>query len=211
MEVPESLKVPNLWDVSNSSSALRSVKDWSERCVALSFFIFVSPVLLMIASAVKLNSSGPIIYSQERVGLRGRRFQIYKFRTMVENAESSTGPILSSTSDQRVTTVGAILRKTHLDELLQLVNIIKGDMSFLGPRPERGVFVKKYEKEIRGYENRHLVRPGVTGLAQILLPYDATAEQKLRYDLQFIAQRGKISIKVHIIWATAKKMAKALI
>jgi exopolysaccharide biosynthesis polyprenyl glycosylphosphotransferase len=155
--------------------------------LSLCGLIIFLPIFIIVAMAIKLTSlGGPVLYRQQRVGKGGRLFMLYKFRTMVPNAEALTGPVLATEHDMRVTKVGMILRKTRLDELLQLFNVLKGDMSLVGPRPERPEFVTKFEKLEPFYERRHLVYPGVTGLAQIHGRYDSSVENKLRYDLAYV-------------------------
>jgi len=151
--------------------------------------LILSPLLLLTALLVKLTSRGPVIYSQVRVGKGGRLFKIYKFRTMNVDAEKETGPIWAAADDNRLTPIGGFLRKVHIDELPQLVNIFKGEMSLIGPRPERLVFVEKFKEEIPGYEKRLGVKPGITGLAQVWHRYDETiadVKKKLKYDLLYV-------------------------
>lgn len=150
------------------------------------FLLILIPVFLAIAIAIRSNSPGPILYRQKRVGKEGREFIIYKFRTMFQDAEVETGPVLSWENDARVTAVGRFLRRWRLDEIPQLFNVLKGDMSLVGPRPERPHFVEKYKKEIPAYRLRDSVRPGMTGLAQIHGFYNSPVEHKLRYDLAYI-------------------------
>ncbi len=148
-----------------------------------------SPLFLIIPLLIKLESKGPIFFKQERVGRKGKLFYIYKFRSMQKDAEKRTGPIMSFKSDCRVTRLGRILRKTRLDELPQLWNVLTGDMSFVGPRPERSTFVEKFKKNIPFYTQRFSLRPGITGWAQIRCPYASTIEQtldKLRYELYYL-------------------------
>ena len=151
--------------------------------------IVVSPILALIALAIKLDSKGPAFYSQDRVGRFGESFKIYKFRTMHMDAEAN-GPVWAAReSDPRLTRVGAILRRTHLDELPQLFNVVKGEMSLVGPRPERPCFVETLNRQIDRYDERLLIKPGMTGLAQVHYRYDQTIEdvqQKLRFDLLYI-------------------------
>lgn len=134
--------------------------------------ILASPVMLLVAIAIKLDSPGPIIYSQVRVGKGGKEYLIFKFRSMVNNAEARTGAVWARKDDNRVTRVGKFIRKTRLDELPQLWNVLKGEMSLVGPRPERPLFVEKFEREHPGFKNRLLVKPGLTGLAQVNGGYD---------------------------------------
>jgi sugar transferase (PEP-CTERM system associated) len=147
------------------------------------------PLMGLVAVLIKLDSSGPILFSQERVGKGGKVFTLRKFRTMVADAEKDTGPVWAQTSDPRVTPLGKILRRTGMDELPQLFNVLKGDMSFVGPRPERPHFVADLERQIPYYRQRLAVQPGITGWAQVRYGYGATladAIEKLQYDLYYI-------------------------
>jgi len=144
------------------------------------------PIMGLVALAIWLDSGRPILFCQERVSKRGKRFMLYKFRTMVNDAEKKTGPILAAKKDPRITRVGGFLRATRLDELPQLFNILKGEMSVVGPRPERPFFVEQFEKEIPEYSYRHLVNPGLTGLAQVAGKYSTTVEDKIKYDLLYL-------------------------
>jgi len=160
-----------------------------DRLLALVLLVPAAPVLLLSALVIKLTSRGPSFYTQTRVGLGGRPFTIYKLRTMIHKAESLTGPRWSVPGDPRVTRFGTFLRVTHLDELPQLLNVLRGDMSLIGPRPERPEFVPELEKDLPGYRKRLSVRPGVTGLAQVQLPADSdvnSVRRKLAYDLYYI-------------------------
>ncbi len=153
---------------------------------ALVLLAVLSPVLLLAAIAVALTSGLPVIFKQERVGRDLGRFNVYKFRTMVRDAEKLSGPVLAEEDDPRITPVGRLLRKTRVDELPQLVNILLGQMSFVGPRPERPFFVEQYLDEIPGYRERFRMQPGVTGLAQVMGGYATTPGRKLKYDLIYL-------------------------
>lgn len=151
--------------------------------------VVAAPLMLVTALLIKLDSRGPVLFNQTRVGENGRLFEIHKFRSMQVDAEKETGPVWAETNDARVTRVGAVMRKLRIDELPQLINVIMGDMSFAGPRPERPFFVEKLKESIPYYEVRHTVKPGVTGWAQIKYPYGASVQdalEKLQYDIYYI-------------------------
>jgi lipopolysaccharide/colanic/teichoic acid biosynthesis glycosyltransferase len=148
--------------------------------------------LLAIAIAVKIDSKGPVFYLQTRVGKNGEVFQMIKFRTMSDNAERTTGPVWAADQDPRLTFVGTFLRRTRLDELPQLFNILKGDMTFVGPRPERPEFVYQFVQYIPAFDRRHDVKPGMAGFAQLRNGYDTSARsvyRKLRWDAQYMRNR----------------------
>lgn len=144
------------------------------------------PIMILCAIAIRLDSRGPVFYRQDRLGLFGRPFRIIKFRSMVADAEAQSGPKLADRNDPRVTRVGRFLRKSHLDELPQLFNVLLGDMALIGPRPEREVFIREYAKVNPAYELRLTVPPGITGLAQVNGRYDSDFEHKLLFDLVYI-------------------------
>jgi sugar transferase (PEP-CTERM system associated) len=155
--------------------------------------VLTLPLLVVTACLIKLESPGPILYRQERVGLHGRIFTILKFRSMRTDAETDGRPRWAAEDDPRVTRVGAIIRKLRIDELPQILNVLRGDMSFVGPRPERPFFVAELFKAIPYYAERHWVRPGITGWAQINFPYGAStddARRKLAYDLYYVKNRS---------------------
>jgi exopolysaccharide biosynthesis polyprenyl glycosylphosphotransferase len=144
------------------------------------------PVCVLAALAIRLTSKGPILYRQRRVGQGGHEFVIYKLRTMRDDAEGDTGPVLSSRGDDRVTAVGRFLRATRIDEIPQLLNVLNGTMSLIGPRPERPEFVEELVRQIPGYSERWLVKPGLSGLAQVRGEYHTPPAYKLKYDLAYI-------------------------
>jgi len=152
-------------------------------------FIVFGPIMGFFALLVKLTSSGSAFFTQVRVGQDGRLFNMIKLRTMHTNAENQTGPVWAQKRDPRVTPLGRFLRTTHLDEVPQLINVMKGEMSLIGPRPERPYFVNQFRRSIPRYEGRLAVRPGITGLAQVRHKYDETIEdvrKKLGYDLAYV-------------------------
>jgi sugar transferase (PEP-CTERM system associated) len=147
------------------------------------------PVMLVLAVLIKLDSKGPVFYKQERVGQDGKSFMLIKFRSMFENAESGTGPVWAKEGDDRITRMGRIMRRTRLDELPQFINVLRGDMSMVGPRPERPHFVQQLAESIPFYPLRHVIKPGITGWAQINYGYANTLDhtvEKLQYDLFYI-------------------------
>lgn len=164
----------------------RALKRAVDLAGAAALTVVLSPVWLLAALAVLLDDGAPVLYGQERVGRGQRTFTIYKFRTMVRDAEAQSGPVLATDDDPRVTRVGRVLRRVRIDELPQLINIIQGDMSFIGPRPERPEFVSQHLQTIPGYAERFRIKPGITGLAQVNGGYATTPERKLKYDLVYL-------------------------
>jgi len=154
--------------------------------VSSALLLLTSPILLIVFVMVRATSAGPVFYRQERIGRGGKPFHVLKFRTMNVDAERHSGPVLASEHDPRITEIGRLLRATRLDELPQMLNVIKGEMSLVGPRPERPYFVQRFEKELPAYELRHAVKPGITGLAQVVGRYGTTVESKLHFDLLYI-------------------------
>lgn len=166
-----------------------TVKRTLDIVVSLTGLAISFPLMTLVAIAIKMTSRGPIFFKQTRVGMRGKIFNMYKFRTMIQDAEAKSGPIWAKENDPRITAFGAFLRKTHLDELPQFINVLRGEMSLVGPRPERPYFVQEFRRVIPHYDRRLFAKPGITGLAQIKRRYDETIEdvkKKVRYDVLYI-------------------------
>jgi len=221
--------VPDLYDIVSGQARAREIygfplidvnpvllRPWEEAAkrsldiiVSLLLIVLGSPIWMATALAVRLTSKGPIIYSQERIGKEGKHFRMYKFRSMFVDAEASSGPKWASKNDPRVTPIGKFLRKSHLDEVPQLWNVLKGDMSLVGPRPEREFFVKQLVEEIPYYNRRHRVRPGVTGLYQAMVDkYDENIDdvkQRVKYDLMYIESMS-FRLDVKILFRTGYMM-----
>lgn len=181
--------------------ASRAIIEWP---VAVVLLVVAMPLLAALAIILKRTSPGPVLYTQMRLGKDGRRFRIFKLRTMVHECETGTGPVWSSAGDPRVTRVGRWLRDTHLDELPQLWNVVRGDMSLFGPRPERPEIAEQIERWLPEYRDRLAVRPGIAGLAQVILPPDAdlmSVRRKLAYDLRYI-QRVGLLMDARVAFAT---------
>jgi len=163
------------------------------------------PLAILTAILIKIDSRGPVLYKQERVGRGGQTFMVMKFRSMRVDAEKD-GPVWARDADDRVTRVGRIIRKIRIDEIPQFWNILRGDMNFVGPRPERPHFVSQLAEEIPLYEQRHLIAPGLTGWAQIKYPYGSSIEdarQKLQYDLYYIKNQS-LALDAAILFETVK-------
>ena len=174
--------------------------------LSLLMLIISLPLMILVAILIKIESKGPVFYSQERVGQNHKKYYIHKFRSMVDNAEETCGPQYACENDHRITRIGHYLRKLRIDELPQLWNVLKGQMSFVGPRPERSVFVEEYEKEIPYYVERFSVKPGITGWAQICYQYGANTEdtiEKLNYDLFYIKNMS-VLMDIMIVLRTIK-------
>lgn len=181
----------------------RSLKRILDIAVALTGFLLALPLMILTAIAIKIFDPGPIFYSQERSGRYEKTFKVYKFRTMRVDAERLSGPMLAQENDPRITRLGAFLRTVRLDELPQIWNVLVGDMSIVGPRPERPFFVEQFKQEIPEYVYRMNVKPGITGLAQVYGKYNTTAYDKLIYDLVYI-QNASIRTDLTIIIQTVR-------
>ena len=178
---------PSTFAIAQPSKAVELLIRLLDIVGSLFILAWTLPFMVVAAVAIKLSSRGPVLYRQQRVGEGGRLFNLYKFRTMIDNAEKHVGPVLASKDDDRVTAVGRILRRTRLDELPQLYNILRGDMSLVGPRPERPYFVQRH-KALQGV--RLVVKPGLTGLAQVRSFYDLKPAHKVKYDYIYIQNRS---------------------
>jgi len=188
------------------SSSFNLMRRMLSTFVALILLLVVLPILPLVILAIKLDSKGPILYRQGRVGRAGQVFTCYKFRTMRQDAEADTGPTWANDDDPRITRIGKFLRSSRLDEIPQLWCVFKGDMAFVGPRPERPEFVEWLSKEIPYYGVRHAVRPGITGWAQVRYKYGNTpedAKEKLQYDLFYI-KNASIGLDLLIVFQTVK-------
>ncbi|MCF8090910.1 MAG: TIGR03013 family PEP-CTERM/XrtA system glycosyltransferase [Desulfotignum sp.] len=185
---------------------IRLLKKLLDLGFASMILIICLPFLPLVALAIKLDSSGPVFYFQQRVGLNGNLFTIYKFRSMQVGSEQDSGATWAREDDPRTTRVGTLMRRTRIDELPQLVNVLKGEMSFIGPRPERPEFVEQISRVTPYYAQRHAVKPGITGWAQVMYPYGASlgdAVEKLRYDLYYINNLS-LFLELYIIFETIK-------
>ncbi|HJR58558.1 MAG TPA: TIGR03013 family XrtA/PEP-CTERM system glycosyltransferase [Vicinamibacterales bacterium] len=198
------------WLIFSDGFRVSRLTRWLKRGIDLALSVVLAlvaaPVMLLTAIAIALESGFPVLYCQERVGENGRTFTLCKFRSMRMDAEQSGGPVWARAGDDRVTGVGRFIRKTRLDELPQLWNVVRGNMSFVGPRPERPFFVAELAKEIPFYQQRHAVKPGITGWAQVKYRYGASIEdatEKLRYDLYYIKHLS-VFFDLTIVFDTVK-------
>ncbi|MHA4412346.1 sugar transferase [Bacillus cereus] len=178
------------------------LKNTADFLIALLGLVILSPILLLFVLAIKIESNGPAFFLQERVGLNGRVFNIIKLRSMYIDAEKN-GAQWAKKNDARVTKIGAFIRRTRIDEIPQLINMLKGDMSLVGPRPERPIFTEQFNKEIPGFKNRIVVRPGITGWAQVNGGYDISPKEKLEFDIYYIKNLS-LFMDVKIIFKTIK-------
>ena len=187
----------------------RSIKKTVDFVGALFLLVLAMPVLGLVGALIWLQDRGPVFYVQTRLGLRGLTFRILKFRTMCPDAEHETGPVLSHERDPRITRLGRILRKLRLDELPQLLNVLKGDMSLVGPRPERPERIEVFERTVPMYHLRHKVRPGLTGLAQVWGRYDTTPADKLKLDLYYVYNNSLLldyKILLQTLWVAVSRL-----
>ncbi|NOY79172.1 MAG: sugar transferase [Calditrichaeota bacterium] len=188
----------------------RRVKRLMDLSVSAAVLVLLAPLWILVGLIIKIDSKGPILYKQERVGRNGKIFSIYKFRSMYQDAEKKTGPVWADADDPRITRVGRILRKLRIDEVPQFINVFKGDMSLIGPRPERPYFVEQLKKEIPFYARRLRVRPGITGWAQIKHEYDQSLDdvrKKVQYDL-FYLENMSLRMDLKIILSTISVMLR---
>ena len=189
------------------AAARRAAKRCADALLATAGLALSAPLWALISAAIMLEDGRPIFFVKHCTGLGGTAFRQLKFRSMIRDAERDTGPVLSWAGDSRITRVGSILRKTALDELPQLLNILAGHMSFVGPRPQRALLVERYLSDIPNYGLRHCVRPGLTGLAQVRGRYHTPPRQKLRYDLLYVRNASlTLDLKLFLasFWITAK-------
>lgn len=186
------------------SSWGRIIKRMFDLTASAVLLIVLSPLLLLIAALVKLTSRGPVLFKQERVGMDGKQFTMYKFRSMRVDAEQETGPVWASKHDPRRTPIGVFLRKTSLDELPQLINVLKGEMSLVGPRPERPYFVDQFKHLVPKYLDRHRVKTGMTGWAQVNgLRGDTPIQERIKYDLYYI-ENWSLAFDIKILLRTLR-------
>lgn len=179
------------------------VKRFIDMIVSLILLVITLPIMLVTAIAIKMDSPGPILYKQERVTKNHRHFNILKFRSMSQTAEAQTGPVLASSNDSRVTKVGKFIRATRIDELPQLINVLLGDMSLVGPRPERPFFVEQFQAQNPYYSLRHHVRAGITGYAQVYGKYSTDFNNKLNFDLLYI-KNYSLAFDFKLLFQTVK-------
>ncbi len=206
----EATQVEESWLTFGGGFALdqghRRLKRAVDVLISLTFLAAVAPLCALVALAIVLESPGPLFYRQERVGLNGRLFRVWKFRSMRVDAESDGVPRWADAGDDRVTHVGQFIRKARIDEIPQVFNVLTGEMSFIGPRPERPYFVDQLRRQIPYYDMRHRVRPGITGWAQVNYPYGASiedAKNKLAYDLYYL-KRNDLLLDLAILFQTVR-------
>ena len=188
-----------------SSGAVQRTKRIIDIFLSLALLMVTAPLMILVAIAIKLESAGSALYFQERVGLGGRRFVLWKFRSMVSDAERERTPVWATAQDPRITRIGRVIRYARIDELPQLFNVLCGEMSLVGPRPERPYFVNQLRKVIPEYDCRHHVKPGITGWAQVNYPYGASIEDARRkhaYDLYYVKHNMPLLLDLKILGLT---------
>ena len=186
----------------------QALKRLLDLILSLLVLLAAAPLMLLLALAIKLDSPGPVFYTQERVGLGGRCFRLLKFRSMTVDAEAATGPVFATRDDPRTTTVGRVMRRLSLDELPQFINVLRGEMSVVGPRPERPHFVGQFSQAIPGYAERHAMKAGITGWAQVNGLRGATSiEERTGYDLAYIAG-WSLRLDLKIVLLTARQIVR---
>ncbi len=211
-EIPFSSKIENFEGIPVLNVMEIPLRGWGmvikrvmDIVISLMGLILLLPFFPLIAFLIKTTSKGKVFYVQERFGMDGKIFKLYKFRTMIENAEKNTGPVWASDKDPRVTPVGKFLRKFSIDEIPQLINVLKGDMSLVGPRPERPYFVESFREKVPRYMLRHKVKSGITGWAQVHgLRGNTPLEERIKYDLYYI-ENWSVFLDIKIIWMTLWK------
>lgn len=188
----------------------RDFKNYFDLFLGAMGLLLTAPVIALLGILIKLTSPGPVFYTQERVGQGGKPFRLIKLRTMRADAEAQTGPVWASPNDPRVTPLGTVLRRFHLDELPQFFNVVMGHMSIVGPRPERPFFVERIKETIPGYGLRLSVKPGITGLAQVRYHADQSVDdvrRKLKYDLMYLEKMCWF-LDFRILWWTILSLVK---
>ncbi|MGG3518897.1 sugar transferase [Bacillus pseudomycoides] len=183
-----------------STSSYLLVKRLIDFVFSLFMLLLLSPILVLFCILIPIESTGSPFFYQRRLGKNGKDFKLIKLRSMFLDAEKN-GPQWASKEDPRVTRIGTFIRKTRIDEIPQVINVLKGDMSLIGPRPEREYFYKRFDKSLPNFKHRLLVTPGITGLAQVNGGYDLTPEEKLAFDLYYIQHRS-FAMEIKILWQT---------
>jgi exopolysaccharide biosynthesis polyprenyl glycosylphosphotransferase len=189
--------------INPSSDTQQFIKRGFDITLAVVLLVLLAIPMFIVSTLIKLTSKGPVLFTQQRIGRNGRPFRIYKFRSMVDKADSIYGIYQAKKADPRITALGRFLRMTRIDELPQLWNILRGDMSFIGPRPLVAEEVSRFEAEVTGFRERTRIRPGVTGLAQVSGGYETCAEIKLKYDLAYVAHQN-MTLDMQILFRTIK-------
>jgi exopolysaccharide biosynthesis polyprenyl glycosylphosphotransferase len=188
----------------NISGVEKIVKRAMDIIVSLVALIIFSPVILVVSLGIIFDSGRPVFFLQDRVGVNGKVFKTIKFRTMIKDAEKYTGPVLSSEDDPRITKIGKFLRKTGLDEVPQFINVLKGDLSVVGPRPERPELMEKIKEDTPNFDMRLKVKPGITGFAQLQGKYDTPFDKKLEMDLLYVKEKNTILTDIYVMFNTVK-------